>query len=66
MSVAQKRRRCPNGTRKNKKTGKCEKKRSPIQVLNKPFKASPKKRTSSLKVKRVTIKQNHKKKVNYI
>ena len=62
MPTNQKRRRCPNGTRKNKRTGKCEKKRSPIQVLNKPFKVSPIRRSKSSKVKRVTIKQNYKKK----
>ena len=62
MPTNQKRRRCPNGTRKNKRTGKCEKKRSPVQVLNKPFKVSPIRRSKSSKVKRVTIKQKYKKK----
>lgn len=62
MPTSEKRRRCPNGTRKNKKTGKCEKKRSPVQVSNKPFKVSPTRRSTSSKVRRVTIKQTHKKK----
>jgi hypothetical protein len=62
MPTGEKRTRCPNGTRKNKKTGKCEKKRSPVPVLNKPFKVTPFIKSRSSKVKRVTIKQSHKKK----